>query len=280
MDIMDLNIEELWILYQDRILGIAGNIFVALLIFVVGRWIIKRVVNLFVKLLKSKNIDPTLIPTLRGVVRVGLMASLIFAVVGRLGISTSGFLAIFGAAGLAIGLALQGSLSNFAGGILILTLKPFKAGDVINVNGETGSVHTISIINTVLKTPDNKTIYMPNGSVASANITNYSEEGTRRVDQTYGIGYDDDFEKAKMILNKIISSDSRALKNPEPFVKVGNLGDNSVDLTVRVWVKSEDYWGLHFDFIEKVKKTFDEEGISFPYPQRDVHLFNENSGSV
>lgn len=252
-----------------------ANILKAIVVLIIGMWVIKRIVNLIVKSFNKRGLDPTIIPTLRGVIKVALMASLIFAVVGILGIPTSGFLAIFGAAGLAIGLALQGSLANFAGGILLLTLKPFKNGDVITVNGETGAVQAISILTTVLKTPDNRVIYMSNGSVAGATITNYSEEEDRRLDQVYGISYSDDIAKAKSVLKQIIEDESRIMKDPEYAILVSELGDNAVNITIRCWCKGADYWGLHFDMIERVKVTFDKEGISFPFPQRDVYVHNQ-----
>ena len=260
-------ISEVVLEYGLQILG-------ALFVLIVGSIVIKFLVKKFAKMLEKREVDPTLIPTLKGVAKVALYVGLLFAVIGILEIETAGFLAIFGAAGLAIGLALQGSLSNFAGGILILTLKPFKAGDFVEVNGQSGSVHSVTIINTVLKTPDNKTIYLANGSVAGANITNFTEEGKRRWDKVFGIAYDDDFEKAKKIIADMLDADPRVHKDPAPFVRVGNLGDSSVDITVRAWVDTPEYWNVNFDMIEKVKKEFDAQGISIPFPQRDVHIYN------
>lgn len=268
-------IQEIWESIKVPIFEYGLQIIGAVVTLIIGSWVIKKITNAFVKALNKKEVDPTLIPTLKGVVRVFLYVALIMAIISQVGIETSGFLAIFGAAGLAIGLSLQGSLSNFAGGILILTLKPFKAGDFVTINGESGTVHSVTIINTVLKTTDNKTIYLPNAAVAGANITNYTEEPTRRWDKVFGIGYADDFDKAKKIILEFLNADERVIKEPKPFVRVGNLGDSSVDITVRAWVKKEDYWALNFDMIEKVKKEFDKQGISIPFPQRDVHIFNE-----
>ncbi len=262
-------------LLQTYVVGYGLSFLGAIITLIIGSWVIKRLVKLTHKTLLKRQIDVILIPTLVGVVKVALYAALIFAVIAQIGIETSGFLAVFGAAGLAIGLALQGSLSNFAGGILILTLKPFKAGDYVEIDGTGGAVNSVSIMNTVLKTPDNKTIFLPNGKVAGANITNFSMEENRRWDKVFGIGYGDDFEKAKGIILKIIESDSRFLKDPAPMVRVGNLGDSSVDITVRAWVNTPEYWNVNWDMIEKVKKAFDAEGISIPFPQRDVHIFNE-----
>lgn len=260
---------------QKFITDFGLDLIAAIAILVLGRWIIKWLVRKFTVVLHKRNVDPTIVPTLKGVVNVGLSIALALAVINQIGIDTTGLIAAFGAAGLAVGLALQGSLANFAGGILILTLKPFKAGDFVEVNGQLGSVHAVTIINTVLKTVDNKTIYLPNGAVAAANITNFTEEKTRRLDKVFGIGYGDDFDKAKTIILNIIKADKRILSDPEPFARVGNLGDSSVDITVRVWVATDDFWNVNWDLIENVKKEFDAQGISIPFPQRDIHVFNE-----
>jgi small conductance mechanosensitive channel len=265
----------IWDLIQTYVVGYGLEVLGAIVTLIIGSWIIKRLVKLTQKTLLKREVDVILIPTLVGVVRVGLYAALLFAVIAQIGIETSGFLAVFGAAGLAIGLALQGSLSNFAGGILILTLKPFKAGDFVEIDGTGGTVNGVSIMTTVLKTPDNRTIFLPNGKVASANITNFSAEPTRRWDKVFGIGYGDDFDKAKTIIMKLIENDDRFLKDPAPFARVGNLGDSSVDIIVRAWVNTPDYWNVNWDMIENVKKEFDKQGISIPFPQRDVHLFNQ-----
>ena len=191
------------------------------------------------------------------------------------GIATTSFIALLGAAGLAIGLALQGSLANFASGVLILIFKPYKINDFIEAAGIKGTVHEIQVFNTVLKTPDNKTIIIPNSQVSAGTITNYSTEATRRVDMTFGIGYSDDIDKAKSVLSKLLKEDSRVLDNPEIMIVVSELADSSVNFSVRGWVKAADYWGVYFDMHEKVKKTFDKENISIPFPQTDVHLFQE-----
>lgn len=272
---LQLQVTEVWNTVQQYVTEFGLKFLGAIAVLIIGRWVIKGIVRKFTGLLNKRDVDPTIIPTLRGVVNVALMVALLLAVIGMIGIDTTGLIAVFGAAGLAIGLALQGSLANFAGGILILTLKPFKAGDFVEVNGQMGVVHAVTIINTVLKTVDNKTIYLPNGAVAGANITNFTEEDTRRLDKVFGIGYGDDFDKAKGIIMDIIKADKRIMNDPEPFARVGNLGDSSVDITVRVWVKTAEYWNVNFDMIEKVKKEFDAQGISIPFPQRDIHVFNE-----
>lgn len=268
-------LKELWEQLQGYVLDYGLDILGAIITLIIGAWVIKRVVKATGKRMAKTSMEPMIIPTIKGIVKISLWAALILAVVNQLGIATSGFLAVFGAAGLAIGLALQGSLSNFAGGILLLTLKPFKAGDFVEINGQSGTVYGVSMINTTLKTPDNKTIFLPNGAVAGGNITNYSMEPKRRWDKVFGIGYDDDFDKAKKIIMDFLEADERVHKDPAPFVRVGNLGDSSVDITVRAWVDTAEYWNLNWDMIEKVKKEFDKQGISIPFPQRDVHIYNE-----
>jgi small conductance mechanosensitive channel len=273
---MGFDLESIWLQVQGLVFEYGLKIVGAIVVFIAGRWLVKKITRLVEQTLIKKGVDHTIIPTVKGVVRFGLMMVVIIAIIGLLGIESTGFVAVLGAAGLAIGLALQGSLANIAGGILLLTLKPFKEGDYIEANGVSGSVAQVSIFNTVLKTPDNKTIYLANGALAGSNITNYSEEGNRRLDLVFGIAYSDDFEKAKSILHKIIKDDQRISDEPAPFVRVGNLGASSVDITVRLWVKTPQYWDINFDMIEGVKKAFDSEGVSFPFPQTDVHLFNEN----
>jgi len=268
-------IEELWQANVDSIIGYGIQVLGAVAILVIGLWLIKRVVTIFGKTLIKRGVDQTLLPTLKGVLRIALVIALLIAVINNFGADTTGLVAILGGLSLAVGLALQGSLANFAGGILILVLKPFKNGDVINVNGQTGSVQAISIVTTTLKTPDNRVIYMGNGSVAGSTITNITQEPTRRWDFTCGIGYDDDFEKAKEIIHGLIAADSRFHKEPAPFVRVGNLGDSSVDITIRAWVDTSEYWNVNFDMIENLKKELDKAKISIPYPQRDIHVYNE-----
>lgn len=272
---LSLEFANIWETVQQYVTEFGLQVIGAIAVLFIGRWVIKGMVKRFERLLHKRNVDPTIIPTIRDVVKAALMIALLLAVIGMVGIDTTSLIAVFGAAGLAIGLALQGSLANFAGGILILTLKPFKAGDFVEVNGQSGSVHAVTIINTVLKTPDNKTIYLPNGAVAGANIINFTEEGRRRWDKVFGIGYTDDFDKAKKIIMDFLMEDDRIHKDPAPFVRVGNLGDSSVDITVRAWVDTPEYWNVKFDMIEKVKKEFDKQGVSIPFPQRDIHIYNE-----
>ena len=248
----------------------------AVVILVIGIQIVKFLSKKFNKFLEKRNTDPSLMPFLKSLFFNTLLVLLILSVLATLGIQMTSFVAIIGAAGLAIGLALQGSLQNFAGGIIILTLKPFKVGDFIEGAGHSGTVKEIQIFNTIMATPDNVEVLIPNGQLSNDSIKNYSTNDTRRVDLVFGIGYDDDIKKAKDILNNIISNDARVLREPEPSVAVASLGDSSVNFNVRPWVKKEDYWAVYWDLQEKVKLEFDANGISIPFPQRDVHIYNEN----
>lgn len=247
----------------------------AILILVVGLWIIKAISRGFNKVLDKRSVDPSLRPFLQSLFYNILLVLLVLSVLTSVGIQVTSFIAILGAAGLAIGLALQGTLQNFAGGVILLTLRPFKVGDYIEGAGYAGTVQAIQIFQTILLTPDNKRIIIPNGGLSNNGITNYSAEENRRVDLVFGIGYDDDIKKAKEILHDVMNSDDRVLKDPEPMIVVGSLGDSSVNFHFRPWVKGVDYWGVYFDMTEKVKLRFDKEGITIPYPQRDVHIYNE-----
>ncbi len=247
----------------------------ALLILVIGLWIIKGIRNGFGKFLSKRNIDESLKPFLKSLLYNLLLVLLVLSVLSTLGVQMTSFVAIVGAAGLAVGLALQGTLQNFAGGVVLLVLRPFKVGDYIEGGGHAGTVREIQIFNTVLVTPDNRKIIIPNGGLSSDSIINYSAEATRRVDLVFGIGYDDDIKKAKELLVSILTSDERILKDPAHTVAVSELADSSVNFVVRPWVKKEDYWDVFFDLQEQVKLAFDEAGISIPYPQQDVHMYNE-----
>lgn len=253
------------------IVAYAPKVVLALVTLIVGLWLIKRLMNLLESRLTAK--DPTLSKFLCGLIGITLKILLLISVASMVGIATTSFVAIMGAAGLAVGLALQGSLANFAGGVLILIFKPFKVGDVIEAQGYLGTVVEIQILYTVLNTFDNRRIIIPNGNLSNASLINYSAYNTRRCDMSFGIGYGDDIEKAKGIIRRLIENDDRAMTDPAPMVVVGGLGESSVDFTVRVWLKAENYWPFYFDMQENVKKTFDAEGISIPFPQRDVHLY-------
>ncbi|RMG36792.1 MAG: mechanosensitive ion channel family protein [Methanobacteriota archaeon] len=263
---------ELAMLYAPKLL-------LAIITLIVGIWIINMVTRFFNRAMEKGKVDESLRKFLASMAGGILKVLLLISVASMVGIETTSFIAIIGAAGLAVGLALQGSLANFAGGVLILLFKPYKVGDVIEAQGYTGKVNAIQVFNTVLKTPDNKTIIIPNGAISGGSITNYSTEPTRRVDMVFGIGYDDDIQKAKNVLQRILDSDNRVLKDPAPMIALSELADSSVNFTVRVWCNAADYWGIYFDMQERVKLEFDKEGISIPYPQRDVHLYKANGFS-
>ncbi len=244
----------------------------ALLIFMIGKWVARRIQRLVVGIMKRNDVDETLVSFIESIVYIMLMIVVVLAAINALGVQTTSFIAILGAAGLAVGLALQGTLGNVGSGVLLISFRPFKVGDFVTVGGETGTVAGMSIFATTLHTLDNKVVIVPNSAVSGGNITNFSARETRRIDLTFGIGYGDDLKLAKSTLEGIMHDDPRVLADPEPFVGVSELGDSSVNFVFRPWVKSEDYWDVYFQMIEKVKLTFDEKGISIPYPQMDIHL--------
>ena len=260
----------------EMLIQYAPKAILAIVTLIIGLWIIKFIVKGMGKALEKSKVEESLKKFLGSLFGAILKIMLLISVASMIGIETTSFIAIIGAAGLAVGLALQGGLANFAGGVLILLFKPFKVGDYIDAQGYSGSVKEIQIFNTVLKTPDNKIIIIPNGGLSSGSITNFSIEATRRVDMTFGIGYGDDLKKAKETLNSIANADNRVLKDPAPMIVVSELADSSVNFAFRVWVNAADYWGLFFDMQETVKLEFDKQGISIPFPQQDVHLFKQN----
>ena len=249
----------------------------ALVVFVVGRWIAKGLTRLVERLMGRSNVDPTLIKFTASVTYIALITFVILAALGQLGIQTTSFIAVLGAAGLAIGLALQGSLANFAAGFLMILFRPFKVGDVIEGAGTVGTVAEIQIFTTKVMTPDNKTVIIPNAKLTGDNIVNYTVEGTRRVDMVFGIGYGDDIDKARQIITDVLANDERILKDRGTTIAVSELADNSVNFVVRPWAKADDYWNVYFDATENVKKAFDAEGISIPFPQRDVHVYEHKA---
>lgn len=249
----------------------------AVIVFLIGKWLAGRITQLVVKLLEKNKVEYTLIHFLENVVFYILIVLVLVAAAGQLGINTTSFLTIIGAAGLAIGLALKDSLSNIASGVMIIFLRPFKLGDLITTAGITGMVESINIFQTTLNTPDNQKVIVPNSSITANVITNILDNPTRRVDMVFGISYSDDISKAKEILKDIIASDTRVLKEPAPTIAVSALADSSVNFVVRPWVNSADYWNVFFDTTEKVKITFDEKNISIPFPQRDVHIYSEGN---
>lgn len=249
----------------------------AIAIFLIGKMIAKWGRRLVSRVMTKGDVDPLIIGFTSSIVYIGMMVFVVMAALGQIGIQTTSFIAILGAAGLAIGLALQGSLANFAAGFLLIIFRPFKVGDVVEAAGVTGKVEVIQIFTTTLKTPDNKTIIIPNAKLSGDNIINYSTQENRRVDMTVGVSYDADLKQVRTILEDIVSKDERILKDPAHQIVVGELADNSVNFFVRVWVKSADYWDVYFDANETVKLRLDNAGIGIPYPQRDVHLYEHKA---
>jgi small conductance mechanosensitive channel len=249
------------------------NLVTAIAIFYVGRMVVGLLMRGLKKMMQAQDVDVTLQTFVGNLVRMVLLVFVIIAAISALGIQTTSFIAIIGAAGLAIGLALQGSLSNFASGVLIVLFRPYKVGDFVEAAGISGVVEEVQILTTVLKTGDNKKVIVPNGQIMDSVITNYSANDQRRVDMTFGVSYDDDLDKVRSTLEQLIAADDRILDDPACTIAVSALADSSVNFVVRPWVKSADYWGVMFDLTESIKKRFDKEGISFPFPQQDVHLY-------
>jgi small conductance mechanosensitive channel len=265
--------EQVVAIVLERGPDLALQLLSAVLIFVVGRWIAKVIIGAARKAFARTDMDVTLERFLCNMIYAVLLAVVIIAAVGQLGIETTSLLAVFGAAGLAIGLALQGSLSNFASGVLIVAFRPYKVGDFIEAAGESGSVMEVQIFTTVLKSVDNKQVIVPNSQIMNSTITNYSALGTRRVDMVFGCGYGDDIDIAYKVLQSIIDADSRILKDPAPSIALNALADSSVNFNVRPWVNSADYWGVYNDITEQVKRQFDAAGLNIPFPQRDLHIY-------
>jgi small conductance mechanosensitive channel len=261
---------------QEVIAVFGLKIVAAIIILVVGRWIAKALKKVLVKLMEKSKVEPTLVSFVGHLIYFALLTFVILAALGQLGIQTTSFIAVIGAAGLAIGLALQGSLANFAAGVLMLIFRPFKVGDFIEAAGTAGTVEEIQIFTTQLKTPDNKTIIIPNGKITADNITNISTKPTRRVDFVFGVSYGDDIDRVKEVIADVLAQDSRILPEPPPQIALMQLADSSVNFVVRPWVKAGDYWDVFFDINERMKKRFDAEGINIPFPQRDVHLYQTN----
>lgn len=268
--------EDLNVIINAYIIPYGINILIALAILIIGIWIAKVITKSATKLMVKREMDATLIKFLSGLIKALLYVVVIIAAIDKAGIESTSLVAILGAAGLAVGFALQGSLSNFASGVMLIIFKPVKAGDFVEAAGVMGSVEEIGIFVTTLTTPDNKVIYIPNSQMGGGIITNYSIKDTRRVDMEFGIGYSDDIDKARSAILEVLSSDSRILKDPTPDVFVGTLADSSVNFKVRPWVNAADYWGVYFDVTENIKKKFDANNISIPFPQTDVHLFQES----
>ena len=264
-------------LLQAKGIDFGINLAIALAIFYIGKFFVGLLVRATGKFMQKQGVDKTLETFICNLVRTSLMIVIIIAAIGAVGIQTTSFIAIFGAAGLAVGLALQGSLSNFASGVLIVLFRPYRVGDYIEAAGIAGSVEKVQIMTTVLKTGDNKQIIVPNSQIMNSIITNYSANDTRRIDMVIGVSYDDDLDKVRATLEALIADEARILQDPATLIAVAELADSSVNFFVRPWVKSGDFSSVKFDLTEAIKKRFDKEGISFPFPQRDVHLYNANS---
>lgn len=266
-----------WMKTAETMLTAFGlKMIAAILIFAIGRWIARMVQNGLEKGLLKAKVDPVLVTFTVNMAYAALMVFVVLAALGQLGVQTTSFIAVLGAAGLAVGLALQGSLSNFAAGVMIIIFRPFKIGDYVEGGGTGGTVKAIHIFTTTLTTPDNKRVIIPNSKMMGDNITNYSAEGTRRLDLTASISYGDSIDKAKAALMDMLAKDARVLKDPAPFVGISALAESSIDFAVRPWVKVEDYWAVFFDLNEAIKKRFDFDGLSIPFPQRDVHLYKHD----
>jgi len=270
---MDFTIpKDLILKFQELIAFYGLKLVFAIAIFVFGRWISKFIKSLIRKIMTRAKVEETLISFTCNLIYTLLIAFVLIAALGQLGIQTTSFIAILGAAGLAVGLALQGSLSNFAAGVLMIIFKPFKVGDFIEGAGIMGAVTEIGIFTTTLNTTDNKKIIVPNSKISGDNIINYSAYETRRIDLVIGVSYQDNLDKVKTVLTDILEKDSRILKEPAPTIAVSELADSSVNFVVRPWVNSNDYWDVYFDKLKTIKERFDEEGISIPFPNREIHI--------
>lgn len=265
---------EAWLLVKTTGIDFAVNVFIAIVIFYIGKWVVNLIISGLLKAMQKGDMDKTLRRFIANLARMLLMLFVIIAAINQLGVQTASLIALIGAAGLAIGLALQGSLANFASGVLIVLFRPYKVGDFIEGAGIAGSVEEVQILTTVLRTGDNKQVIVPNSQIMGATITNYSANATRRVDLVVGVSYDDDLDQVRKELEALVAADDRILDDPAVTIAVSELADSSVNFVVRPWVKTSDYWGVKCELTEAIKKRFDEVGISFPYPQQDVHLHN------
>ncbi len=254
------------------VISALASILLAVLVFYVGRWLIRKLERIIYKIFEKKNVEASLASFLGSMFNIVAMFLLIITVIGILGINTSSFIALFASAGVAIGMALSGTLQNFAGGVLVLLLKPYKVGDYIEAQGQSGTVKAITLFSTVLSTVDNKNIILPNGGMSTGIINNYSKEPLRRVDQVFSVAYGEDYDNVKKVIAELLEADPRVLKDPSYFIGLNSMEASSVNVVVRSWVKSEDYWGVYFDLNEKIYKTFAQKGITIPFPQLDVHM--------
>lgn len=271
-EISKVDFNELWSQLMSSALDLGLKILVALVIYWVGKSLIDLLYKVVKKGLHKRNVDPSVNSFLLSLVRVVMMFVLIITIIGVLGINTSSFVALFASAGVAVGMALSGTLQNFAGGVMILLFKPFKVGDWIDAAGVSGGVKEIQIFNTLLSTGDNKIIIVPNAKLSNDMVVNYSKAGIRRVDWTFTISYGDDYDKAKAVLTQFMNEDKRIMQDPAPFIALNNLADSAVEIVVRAWVNGGDYWDVYFEMNERVYKEFGKHGLSFPFPQMDVHI--------
>ncbi|MES9832228.1 MAG: mechanosensitive ion channel domain-containing protein [Candidatus Thiodiazotropha sp. DIVDIV] len=271
---MDITIDTL---VNSYVIPWGTKIVMALLVFIIGRWIAKALTNTLRKIMTKSDVDPMLVGFLGNIVNAALLAVVVLAALEQLGVNTTSALAILGAAGLAVGLALKDSLASFAAGVMLIIFRPFKLGDFIEAGGVSGVVEDIRIFHSVLKSGDNREITMPNAQIYSGTIINYSARETRRIDLVIGIGYDDDIKKARDLIDQILKADETVLKDPEPTIMLLELGESSIDFAVRPWVKSGDYWTTRAALLEAIKTQFDQQGISFPYPQRDIHMIQQSA---
>lgn len=259
---------------MNYVLEFGMQILGGIVVLIIGFWIIKKILLAVNLLMQKRNLDESLRPFLLSLTGALLKVLLIISVMSMIGIPMTSFIAILGAAGLAIGMALSGTLQNFAGGVMLLIFKPFRVGDFLEAQGHTGVVKEIQIFNTILTSLDNKTIIIPNGGLSTGSMTNFSTQETRRVDFVFGIAYGDDLNKAKSIILDIANNDKRVQQDPAPFARLSELGDSSVNITTRLWVNAADYWDVYFDTMEAVYEQFNSNGINIPFPQMDVHLHN------
>lgn len=271
---MELNLDSILNTY---LIPWGTKIILALLVFIVGRWIANLLTKALKKLMTKGKVDPMLISFLGNIVYAALLAVVVLAALEQLGVNTTSALAILGAAGLAVGLALKDSLASFAAGVMLIIFRPFKLGDFVEAGGVAGVVEEIRIFHTVLKTGDNREVTMPNGQIYGGTIVNFSARDTRRIDLVIGVGYDDDIKKVRDIINEVLAADATVLKDPAPTVMLLELGASSIDFAVRPWVKSADYWSTRAALLEAIKSAFDKEGVSIPYPQQDIHLYKEGA---
>ena len=267
-----LTVEEIVKYVTSAGLTIGATIIKVALIWIIGRWLSKRLVTLVKKLMVKKNTDASIQTFLVSLIDIVALIVLLIIIISVVGIDTSSFIALFASAGVAIGMALSGTLQNFAGGVMVLLFRPYKVGDYIEAQGQAGTVKEIQIFNTLLQTPDNRIIIVPNGPLSTRIINNYSRETTRRVDFSFSISYGDDFELAKKVLMEIIEKDARIMKTPEPFIELGKMNASSIDITVRVWCNAADYWGIFFDMNKSVYSTFPAKGLNFPYNTITVNM--------